>query len=284
MCKLKYEYCVLIVFTCHHFGRGVITAGTDHKPLNSIFNKPLLTAPEAPSICTSRTLLQRAQKDTEQLNQADCLNVTSQCLSQIRKHTHEDESLQIVKAVVLRGWPDHWEEAPVTIAEYVYLEEISAQDGVLVKSHRVIVPKSLPAISNTSRRWSIYRPARDTLHWPKMQCTIMDYVSQRSACNEYSHEQQRETHALPMAMVNLSNGSVQTSKQRHSTEVFTAQATKVCDYRLRIPVWLKNNREVCKGMGLVIRDCWCCVCEMHIPASNGNSSYVFSCFLVIRTI
>lgn len=40
--------------------------------------------------------------------------------------------------------------------------------------------------------------ARDTVYWPNMQAEIKDYVSQCSACNEYAHEQQRETmsHAL----------------------------------------------------------------------------------------
>lgn len=37
-------------------------------------------------------------------------------------------------------------------------------------------------------------------YWPNMHSEIKDYVSQCSACNEYAHEQQRETmmlHALP---------------------------------------------------------------------------------------
>lgn len=43
--------CLSIVFACRRFhyylyGRGEITAETDHKPLISIFNKPLLSAPK----------------------------------------------------------------------------------------------------------------------------------------------------------------------------------------------------------------------------------------------
>ena len=121
------------MFACQRFhyylyGRGEITAETDHKPLTSIFSKPLLTAPKrlqsmmltlqnyslkvvykpGPDMHISDTLsrdtvpplrtdtgytkhnicsLQRAQEDTEQINQADYLNVTSQRLSQIRQHT-----------------------------------------------------------------------------------------------------------------------------------------------------------------------------------------------------
>ena len=88
--------------------------------------------------------LQRAQEDTEQINQADYLNVTSMRLSQIRQHTEEDEALQLLKAAVLQGWPDRREDTPLAIREYWSIRDaINAQDGVLFKSQRVIVPKSL---------------------------------------------------------------------------------------------------------------------------------------------
>ena len=43
--------CLSIVFACQRFhyylyGRGDVTAETDHKPLIAIFNKPLLSAPK----------------------------------------------------------------------------------------------------------------------------------------------------------------------------------------------------------------------------------------------
>lgn len=127
------KVCLSIVFACQRFhyylyGRGEITAETDHKPLISIFNKPLLSAPKrlqsmlltlqnynlkvvykpGPEMHISDTLsrataspkttdatcprhtvcsLQRAQEVIEQINQADYLNVTSQCLAQIRRCT-----------------------------------------------------------------------------------------------------------------------------------------------------------------------------------------------------
>ena len=90
--------------------------------------------------------LQRAQEDTEQINQADYLNVTSKHLSQIRQHTEGDEALQLLKAVGLQGWPDRREDTLLAIREYWSIrDEINAQDGVLFKSQRVIVPKSLRA-------------------------------------------------------------------------------------------------------------------------------------------
>lgn len=45
-----------------------------------------------------------------------------------------------------------------------------------------------------------YRQARETLYWPDMQAEIKDFVSACTTCNEYAHNQQKETmlsHELP---------------------------------------------------------------------------------------
>lgn len=155
------------------------------------------------SVC----ILQRAQETAELINQADYLNIISQRLTQIRAHTDEDTCLQLLKAVVLQGWPEHKEETPIAIREYWSVrDEISGQDSVLFKGQRTIIPRSLrpemlkPIYVSHIGGDACYRQARDTLYWPNMQGEIKDFVSQCSACNEYSHKQQQETmmsHALP---------------------------------------------------------------------------------------
>ena len=181
--------CLNIVFACQWFhyylyGQGEITAETDHKPLTSIFNKPLLTSPKrlksmlltlqnynlkiiykAPTLKISDTLsraivlpqrtdtrytehnicnLQRAQEDTEQINQADYLNVTSKCLSQIRQNTEGDEALQLLKAAVLQGWLDRREDTPLAIREYWSIRRSMHKMECSSKA-RESVPKSLGA-------------------------------------------------------------------------------------------------------------------------------------------
>ena len=205
---IEKEYCLSIVFACQRFhyylyGWGEITAETDHKPLTSIFNKPLLTAPKrlqsmlltlqnynlkviykpGPDMHISDTLsratvlpqstdtiytkhnicnLQRAQEDTEQIE--------------------GDEALQLLKAAVLQGWPDRWEDTPLAIREYWSIrDEINAQDGVLFKSQRVIVPKSLrvemfssPAQRLMSRRLRTPLPVAVTLLEPSVVTGVPD--------------------------------------------------------------------------------------------------------------
>uniref|UniRef100_A0A8C5Q7G7 Gypsy retrotransposon integrase-like protein 1 n=1 Tax=Leptobrachium leishanense TaxID=445787 RepID=A0A8C5Q7G7_9ANUR len=180
--------CLSIVFACqrfHHYlyGRDEITAETDHKPLISIFKKPLLCAPKrlqsmlltlqnyclnvvykpGPEMYISDTLSRataaggapdyaqhtvcNVQQDLDvlsQINHSDYLNVTDQRLLQIKQHTETDESLQALKYVVLDGWPDSKEEVPLTAREYwTFRDEIGIQDGILYKGQRVIIPKSL---------------------------------------------------------------------------------------------------------------------------------------------
>ncbi|KAJ8395956.1 hypothetical protein AAFF_G00026640 [Aldrovandia affinis] len=245
--------CLSIVFACqrfHHYlyGRDPITAETDHKPLISIFSKPLLNAPKrlqsmlmtlqsydlrviykpGPEMFISDTLsratagcagrgtvyqwhaicsLQQEQEDVQHVNQADYLNVSSQCLEQIRRHTDRDECLQALKNTVLVGWPDVKEEAPLVAREYwPFRDEISVQNGVLFRGQKVIIPKSLRPEMLTRIHSShiggeaCYRHAQETLYWPNMQMEIKYFVSTCSTCNVYAHNQQKETmlpHDLP---------------------------------------------------------------------------------------
>lgn len=245
--------CLSIVFSCqrfHHYlyGRELVTAETDHKPLIAIFSKPLLNAPKrlqsmlltlqnyslkviykpgpemyisdtlsrATAQCTGRGTayqrqaicsLQQEQQDVQQINQADYLNVTDHRLAQIRQHTDKDEHLQSLKSMALAGWPYLKEETPFTVREYwTFRDEISVQNGVLFRGQKVIIPKSLRPEMLTRIHSShvggdaCYRQARETLYWPNMQAEIKDFVSNCTTCNEYAHEQQKETmmsHELP---------------------------------------------------------------------------------------
>lgn len=88
--------------------------------------------------------LQTEQVDVEHINQADYLNVTDQRLIQIRQHTDRDEQLQALRSVILMGWPDCREETALAVREYWPVkEELSVQNGVIFKSQRVVIPRSL---------------------------------------------------------------------------------------------------------------------------------------------
>ncbi len=245
--------CLSIVFACqrfHHYlyGRELVTAETDHKPLISIFSKPLLSAPKrlqsmlmtlqnyslkvvykpgpkmfisdmlsrAAADCTGKEAvyqrhaichLEKEQEHVQLINQAEYLNVTDHRLEIIRVHTERDDALQALKTTVLAGWPDEKEKTSHLIREFwPYRDEISVQNGILYRGQKVIIPRSLRAEmlkrihSSHIGGDACYRQARDTLYWPGMQAEIKDFVSNCSTCNEFAHNQQKETmlsHDIP---------------------------------------------------------------------------------------
>lgn len=63
-------------------------------------------------------LLQQEQNFFADINQADYLNFTDQRLHQLIQHTDSDATLQALKSIVLRGWPDEKEAVPGIVREY----------------------------------------------------------------------------------------------------------------------------------------------------------------------
>ena len=152
----------------HHytFGRQVFVV-TDHKPLVAISNKSLSKAPKR-----LQTLLLRAQKYTFDLSWspvteipvADALSrapVHKPCeeelihcvtenglrderMQQIRDATATYQSLTILGAIILKGWPNHKDGIPMEALPYFnYRDELTIQDGIIYRGERIVVPKAL---------------------------------------------------------------------------------------------------------------------------------------------
>ena len=173
--------CLAIVFGCERFNQYVacrekISMVTDHKPLESIFKKSLLSAP-----CRLQRMLLRLQRynlsvkytpvsqmfladhlsraaqremvkseesfqvfslELENTNPMHTLKVTPERLDQLQCCTGQDEALQTLKTTILTGWPEQREQVPINIREYwAYREELTVHNGVLFKGSRVIIPR-----------------------------------------------------------------------------------------------------------------------------------------------
>ena len=164
--------CLAIVFSCERFsqylaGREKITVETDHKPLQSIFRKSILSAP-----CRLQCMLLRLQRfnldvnykpgtqmfiadhlsraslkatdntqdsfqvfglELESLNPFDSIKVTPERLTQLQKATAQDLALETLKTTVVTGWPEKKEQVPIQVRDFWnYREEISLRIGILV--------------------------------------------------------------------------------------------------------------------------------------------------------
>ena len=84
----------------------------------------------------------------------------------------------------MSGWPDSRDQVPVNIREYwTYRDEITAQDGVLYKGMKVIIPtvmrKEMRNRIHSSHLGAAacVRRARDVLFWPGMSSEITDVAT-----------------------------------------------------------------------------------------------------------
>ena len=64
-------------------------------------------------------------------------------LLQIQRDTEADDCLQVLKAVIQKGWPERKSNVPSVISPYFNIrDKMSIQDGLIFKEERVVVPRA----------------------------------------------------------------------------------------------------------------------------------------------
>ena len=217
-----------IVHSCkkfHHyiFGRPV-KVESDHKPLQSIFKKPLLAAPmrlqtmllrlqpydlEVQYKCgtdipigdtLSRANLPNAEPDTEPImvNMTQFISVTPSRYQDFQQRTANE--LNELHSMILKGWPDTRSETPHSIREYwTHRDELSVSDGIVYKGMRIVVPPSLRATMLEQIHEShlgiikCKERAREVMFWPGMSQQIEHLVQDCALCQQYQNKQHCET-------------------------------------------------------------------------------------------
>ena len=221
-----------IVFGCERFsqyliGKEAINVESDHKPLEVIFRKSLLSAPrrlqrmllrlqrynlkvtykrgaemyiadllsrvQAPRMKKANDTFEVFCSELQNINHAEYVHVSDQRLQQIRTHIHQDSTLQSLIGVILSGWPERKEDTPVCIREYWPIkEELTVQNGIIFKGHRVVIPKAMrPEMllrihASHLGIESCLRKARDIVYWPHMNFEIKEAISKCEACQAYA--------------------------------------------------------------------------------------------------
>ena len=169
-----------VVFWCEKFHQFVygrtVEVETDHRPLQSIFNKPLHQAPARLQrfllqlqkydlqvtykpekyLYVADTLSQSyPQKTKEQLvseTEINAINPKSYLPISPEKYatvpTRNSERLETenpdLSSVILKGWPDNREDVSPAVRQYwSYRDELTCLDGLMFKGDKIIVPKTL---------------------------------------------------------------------------------------------------------------------------------------------
>ena len=221
----------------HQFVYGwKVKLWSDNKPLEPISKKPLATAPKrlqrlllrlqqydveirykpGPEMYLADTLSRTylpttahspAEEETERIHAVVFLPISEPQLAEIQRETAADSVLQSLIQVILQGWPDQKEALPSELHPYfIVRDELTAQDGILFKGLRCVIPASLrPKIrerlhdAHTGVEGCLRR-ARETVYWPGMNADLWDYMAECSMRATYQKDQQKEPlilHKIP---------------------------------------------------------------------------------------
>ena len=218
------------------YAKGPIHVETDHRPLESIFKKPLCQMSpriQRMMLKVQKYNLKEQYKSGRELYIADMLSraciskdETPICdekysmfsiknlpcslskLSELKEETLKDMELNILKDTVSRGWPENKRQINPGITQYWnFRDENSYFDGLLLKGEKVIVPRSMQkAIIEQIHQKShlginkCINRLKDVFFWSGMSAQIKDIISQCSICNEFRGTQQKEPmlpHEIP---------------------------------------------------------------------------------------
>ena len=76
--------------------------------------------------------------------QIHLVQFSSDKMKELRDTPNKDCELIALRETIISGWPDTIKEVPSALKPYwSYWDELSVEDGLVMKSHRVVVPKVL---------------------------------------------------------------------------------------------------------------------------------------------
>lgn len=221
-----------IVFGCERFKQYVygrhFLVESDHKPLESIFQKPLDKSPlrlqrmrlrlqgydfevkykPGKELYIADTLSRDSMLDDEiDLGDLDIeaqvglieINATPERLQQLKDETLKDEGLQKLVKLIREGWPVNRNQVPEECKPYFsYREDLTEYEGLILKGQQVVIPKSL----RTEMLERIHYGhlgiqkcklrARESVFWPFMSKEIQDVVESCSTCKDFARNNPKE--------------------------------------------------------------------------------------------
>ncbi|CAK1599497.1 unnamed protein product [Parnassius mnemosyne] len=233
-----------ILFACEKFhqyiyGKSDVLIETDHKPLESIFKKPLDSIP-----ARLQRMILRLQcydlivtyKPGKYMYLADTLSrapipelyndkvsdnvlcqvhmivsnmpVSHKKLSVIKNETLKDNNLKLLMRYINQGWPEYKRDIEDNLKYYWSMRgDLFCVDGVIFKNKQILIPSSL----RTEMLKIIHdghlgidrckRRAREVLFWPGISYDIERYVNRCVVCRENSNNSSKE----PMIAVSIPN-------------------------------------------------------------------------------
>lgn len=227
-----------IVYGCNKFheyvyGREVLIE-TDHKPLQSIFQKSLHKTPprlQRLLLALEKYDLEVKYKPGKEMFLADHLSrsylpetkeilvpdinvneihlishlpISQEMYEKFQKETANDEHLQELQDAILDGWPEEKSNVSYNLRPYwTFRDELSVMDGLLYKSSKLIVPRAL----QNSMLDKIHEShlgivkckarAREVLFWIGMSTDVENRVRSCGLCAQHQNINAKEPMLMP---------------------------------------------------------------------------------------
>ncbi|XP_018493735.1 uncharacterized protein K02A2.6-like [Galendromus occidentalis] len=223
--------CLAILLACQKFdqyiyGVSEVVVQTDHKPLETIFQKPLDTCPKR--LQRMRLALQRyalkveyikgtnnpiadllSRKPTaselaeesilrlqlQKIDHRDSGRISDILHERLQTATRNDETSEKLKEAIRNGWKVR---SPQLQRYWTIRDELIEDDGIIYKGSAVIVPKALRAelAKRTHKSHLGYdamcRRASGTIYWPGIRNDLKNIVESCESCQIYRPKQRRE--------------------------------------------------------------------------------------------
>ncbi|KAL5481461.1 hypothetical protein EMCRGX_G021622 [Ephydatia muelleri] len=220
--------CLAIVFACQKFHQYIfgkkVRIETDHKPLEIIVRKPILSAPrrlQRMLLLLQRYSLEVVFRPGEQQVLADTLSrapagttaisapeeeivfqlqiikeheflpISDQRIAAIKSAAARDAEYAMLSKIIKQGWPQKIDHIPEAVRSYWnFRETMTVQDGIVYKGGQVVVPVEVrPDIvvrlhSSHQGIQSTLRRAQDVVYWPGMKKDIEKAVRRCAVCEE----------------------------------------------------------------------------------------------------
>ncbi|XP_060085903.1 uncharacterized protein K02A2.6-like [Ylistrum balloti] len=209
-------------FHCYIFGKTV-TVYNDHKPLEQIFRKPLLSAPMRlqrmlmrlqwydldvkympgkdliVADALSRAYLpdNKTEINLKGVSSLDFVSVSKDKYVEIVQCTKAE--LQPLHEIIVDGWPDSRTETPTAVKPYWdSRDQLSISDGIIFKGMRIVIPPSLRSymldLIHESHLGIVKckQRAREVMYWPGMSAEIEVMIQNCGKCAEIQNKQPAE--------------------------------------------------------------------------------------------
>lgn len=225
--------CLAIAFGCKKFSQYLFgqkfVVETDHKPLISIFKKPLNKSPirlqririklqsfdfvlkhiAGKEIIIadhlSRMYLKETTLEDEKIIEAfvamieTSVNITDIRLEDIRKKTKVDAQLQEAIRYIRKGWPESKSEVSEGAKPFFsFKDELSENKGLVLKNTCVIIPQCsrsemVKKVHYTHQGMEKCKAlARKSIFWPGMSKQIEDVINNCDICKSYQRANTKE--------------------------------------------------------------------------------------------